>query len=166
MAWTIDSPLWGALAKYSSQEIPSSRSVALTTFNSRQEMQFYQGNQMSGGTFTSRYSSSPMKAYDQRGLPLKRRYENEYEEVEGDGNNELIQPRTKRNVPEDFPEDFTTNEPSSISVEKELPSSITLFFRKVKNIFIDFTEKKVYRKIILRLKFFFRKFFKSCHCER
>lgn len=85
------------------------------------------------GTFTSRYNTSPMKAYDQRGLPIKRsRYEEEYEDVDemGGNNEEMMQPRTKRHNPEDFPEDFTSNEPSA-QVEKELPSSITLFFRKV-----------------------------------
>lgn len=136
MAWAIDSPLWGALAKYSSQGVPSCRSVALTTtaFNTRQDMPYYQGgsNHMGGvSTFSSRYNSSPMKPYEQRGIPIKRRFEeNNYDDIEmGSVEDEIIQPRTKRHIPEDFPEDFASNDPAQ--VEKELPSSLTLFFRKV-----------------------------------
>lgn len=136
LAWAFDSPLWGALAKYSDLGVPSCRSVSLNGFGLKAGPSLDQcGLQQphDAPTLVSRFNASPMKPYDR--IPIKRRLEydaygdaivDDSEEIDPSAN----PPRVKRSANDDgVPEFSEYNQNQQQSV---LPSSFIVFFRKVR----------------------------------
>lgn len=125
LAWSLDSPLWGALAKHSNEGVPSSRSVSLSLYEQRGDSTSLHQYPPSS-TLVSRYSASPMKVHGiKRPFQYEEYGENAEEHMHADG----LPPRMKRANANDEYEG--QQEYAAQSTEQPFSSSIIVFFRKV-----------------------------------
>ncbi|KAI1719520.1 retinoblastoma-associated protein A domain-containing protein [Ditylenchus destructor] len=128
-AWALDSPLWSALAKQANNAVPSSRSVSLSAYDTRPDPYGNGQHYTPTSTLVGRYSS-PMKPYD-RPMAVKRplHYDEYAENV--DESIEGVPPRIKRPATGDYEmqQDYVQQEEHQ--QQQPLPSSVTVFFRKV-----------------------------------